>query len=92
MKKISKNHSFTFMAVKRKIKKVTDLEQLGINIRRYRNQREITMSQLAYELDTSEKHVSRVELGQVNGGILMYIKIARVLDITKEQLFYKVKF
>lgn len=80
------------MAVKRKIKKVTDLEQLGINIRRYRNQREITMSQLAYELDTSEKHVSRVELGQVNGGILMYIKIARVLDITKEQLFYKVKF
>jgi DNA-binding XRE family transcriptional regulator len=91
MKKISKTLSFTIMAVKRKIKRITDLEQLGINIRRHRNERDITMAQLAYELETSEKHVSRVELGQVNAGILTYIKIARVLSISAEELFYKVK-
>ncbi len=80
------------MAVKRKIKKVTDLEQLGINVRRCRNERDMTMAQLAFEMETSQKQISRIELGQMNGGILVYIRIARIIGMTHEELFYKVKF
>jgi transcriptional regulator with XRE-family HTH domain len=80
------------VAVKRKIKKASDLEQLGINVRRIRNEREMTMAQLAFEMETSPKQISRIELGQMNGGILVYVRIARILGMTHEELFYRVKF
>jgi transcriptional regulator with XRE-family HTH domain len=80
------------VAVKRKIKKASDLEQLGINVRRIRNEREMTMAQLAFEMETSTKQISRIELGQMNGGILVYVRIARILGMTHEELFYRVKF
>jgi transcriptional regulator with XRE-family HTH domain len=78
------------VAVKKK--KTTDLEQVGINIRRIRTEQGISRAQLAYEIATSEKHLSRVELGDVNSGLETYIKIARALNTTMEQLLVKVKF
>lgn len=76
------------MAVKPKI---SDLQQIGINIRRIRTENGISRAQLAYEIGTSEKHLSRVELGEVNSGILTYLKIVRILNITLTDLSYKVK-
>lgn len=76
------------MAVKPKI---SDLQQIGINIRKYRNEKGISMAQLAYEIGTSEKHLSRIELGEVNSGILTYIKIARTLGISLTDMSYKIK-
>ncbi len=76
------------MAVKLKI---SDLQQIGINIRRIRTEKGISRAQLAYEIGSSEKHLSRIELGEVNSGILTYLKIVRVLNISLMDLTYKVK-
>lgn len=76
------------MAVKPKI---SDLQQIGINIRRIRTEKGISGAQLAYEIGSSEKHLSRIELGEVNSGILTYLKIVRVLNISLMDLTYKVK-
>lgn len=76
------------MAAKQKI---SDLQQIGSNIRRIRSEKEISRAQLAYEIGTSEKHLSRIETGEVNSGILTYIKIARVLGIPLNDIIYKVK-
>ncbi|MFN8116794.1 MAG: helix-turn-helix domain-containing protein [Bacteroidia bacterium] len=72
--------------------KISDLQQLGNNIRRIRTEKSISRAQLAYEIGTSEKHLSRIELGEVNSGILTFIKIARILGTTLADLTYKVKF
>ena len=71
--------------------KISDLQQIGINIRRIRTEKGISRAQLAYEIGTSEKHLSRIELGDVNSGILTYLKIVRILEITLADLSYKVK-
>ena len=71
--------------------KISDLQQIGINIRRIRTEKGISRAQLAYEIGSSEKHLSRIELGEVNSGILTHLKIARVLNISFSDLTYKVK-
>lgn len=77
------------MAVKQK---TSDLQQIGINIRRVRTEQGISMAQLAYEIGTSQKQLSRIELGQVNSGIETYIQIARILNVPFTEFLYKVKF
>lgn len=72
--------------------KISDLQQIGINIRRIRTENGISRAQMAFEIGTSEKHMSRIELGEVNTGILTYIKIARVLNTTLSELSNKIKF
>ncbi len=72
--------------------KTSDLQQIGINIRRIRTENGISRAQMAFEIGTSEKHMSRIELGEVNTGILTYIKIARVLNTTLSELSNKIKF
>lgn len=76
------------MAVKQK---TSDLQQIGINIRRLRTEQGISRAQLAYEIETSEKQMSRIENGEINSGILTYIKIIRVLGIKPSDLFHKIK-
>ena len=71
--------------------KISDLQQIGINIRRIRTEKGISRAQLAYEIGSSEKHLSRIELGEVNSGILTYLKIIRILSISLTDLTYKVK-
>lgn len=71
--------------------KISDLQQIGINIRRIRTEKGISRAQLAYEISSSEKHLSRIELGEVNSGILTYLKIVRILNISLADLTYKVK-
>jgi transcriptional regulator with XRE-family HTH domain len=75
-----------------KVKKISDLQQIGVNIRRIRTEKNISRAQLAYEIGTSEKHLSRIEQGEVNSGIMTHIKIARVLEISLSEISYKVKF
>jgi transcriptional regulator with XRE-family HTH domain len=71
--------------------KISDLQQIGINIRRIRTEKGISRAQLAYEIGSSEKHLSRIELGEVNSGIMTYLKIARILNISFADLTYKIK-
>lgn len=71
---------------------VTELEQIGINVRRIREAQGISRAQLAFEIETTEKQLSRIEGGEINSGIMNYVRIARVLNISISDLFKKVKF
>lgn len=79
------------MALKKQ-KELTELQIIGLNIRKLREEQSISRQQLAYEIETTEKQLSRIEYGEINSGIMNYIKIARVLNISIEQLFKKIKF
>jgi transcriptional regulator with XRE-family HTH domain len=74
-----------------KNKKDKDLEVIGLNIRAIREAQNISRAQLAFEIDTTEKQLSRIEYGEVNSGIMSFIKIARALQVPLEMLFKKIK-
>ena len=76
------------MAIKRRI---SDLQQIGVNIRRIRTEQGISRAQLAYEIGTSEKQLARIELGQINTGIQTLLNISRTLNVPFVELLYKVK-
>ena len=78
--------------MQKKKREINELEQIGINIRRIREQQKISRAQLAFEIETSEKQLSRIEYGEINSGIMTYIKIARVLNISFAELLKKIKF
>ncbi len=71
---------------------LTEIQQIGINIRRLREAQDISRAQLAFEIDTTERQLSRIESGEINSGIMNYIKIARVLNVPFSDLLKKVKF
>ena len=71
---------------------LTELQIIGLNIRKIRETQNISRLQLAYEIETTEKQLSRIEYGQINSGVMSYIKIARALNVPIEELFEKVKF
>ncbi|HKC69645.1 MAG TPA: helix-turn-helix transcriptional regulator [Bacteroidia bacterium] len=71
---------------------LTELQIIGLNIRKIRETQNISRLQLAYEIDTTEKQLSRIEYGEINSGVMSYIKIARALNVPIDELFKKVKF
>lgn len=77
--------------MQKKEKQTQELQQIGINIRRLREIQKLSRAQLAFEIDTTEKQLSRIEYGEINSGIMSYIKIARALNIPFIDLFKKIK-
>lgn len=77
--------------MQKKKKKITELEQIGINIKRLREGQNLSRTQLAFEIDTTEKQLSRIEYGEINSGIMSFIKIARVLNVPFTELLKKIK-
>lgn len=70
---------------------ITELEQIGSNVIRLRELQNISRAQLAFEINTTEKQLSRIEYGEINSGIMSYIKIAKALNVPIMELFKKVK-
>jgi|GEM_PF-2686170 len=70
-------------------KELVELKTIGMNIRKQRERQKISRRQLAYEIETTEKQICRIEYGQINSGVMSYIKIAHALNISIEQLFVK---
>jgi transcriptional regulator with XRE-family HTH domain len=70
---------------------VTELQQIGTNIRRIREGQNISRAQLAFEIETTEKQLSRIEGGEINSGVMSYIRIARALNVSIPDLFKKIK-
>jgi transcriptional regulator with XRE-family HTH domain len=68
-----------------------ELEIIGLNIRAIREAQNISRAQLAFEIDTTEKQLSRIEYGEVNSGIMSFIKIARALQVPLGDIFRKIK-
>jgi len=80
------------LTVAKKQSSLTELQIIGLNIRKIRETQNISRLQLAYEIDTTEKQLSRIEYGEINSGVMSYIKIARALNVPIDELFKKVKF
>lgn len=59
---------------------------VGKNIRRYREQSELTIMQLADKLDVDYSQISRIERGIVNTNISVIFDIAEVLNIDASKL------
>lgn len=57
------------------------LEELGKNITRFRKAQKLTKVQLAFEINTGESAIRRIELGQVNSGAIILNKIALALNV-----------
>lgn len=64
----------------------TILRQLGDNIRKRRLQLRMSQSQLAYETETTLRQIQRIERGDYNAGILYFMRIARSLNSTLNDL------
>ena len=77
--------------MQRNKQKISELDQIGTNIRHLREQQKLSRAQLAFEIGTNEKQLSRIEYGEINSGIMNYIKIARALNIPIENIFKKIK-
>ena len=63
-----------------------ELENIGKRIRDIRNNVAMSQSELAFEIDTDKAYVSRIERGEVNIGILLFIKICTALKVKPEDL------
>ena len=55
--------------------KATELRELGAELRRMRKEMGMTLEELAAELDTDFRVISRYENGQAEMGVLMYRKL-----------------
>jgi transcriptional regulator with XRE-family HTH domain len=77
--------------VQKRKKKIPELEQIGTNIRHLRELQKLSRVQLAFEIGTTEKQLSRIEYGEINSGIMNYIKIARALNTSLDTIFKKIK-
>jgi transcriptional regulator with XRE-family HTH domain len=73
-------------------KKHDEVVLIGSNVRLLRESQGISRAQLAFEIGTTEKQLSRIENGEINSGILTYIKIVRVLNISIQDLFDGIKY
>ncbi len=62
------------------------LKVLGEKITSIRNSQKLTKVQLAFELGIDEKHLRRIEKGELNIGVLLLRKIALALDTSVEEL------
>ncbi|MBI3235497.1 MAG: helix-turn-helix transcriptional regulator [Bacteroidetes bacterium] len=59
---------------------------LGQNIERIREKQGLTKVQLAFEINTGESYIRRLEKGEINLTIVTIMKISSALNITITEL------
>jgi transcriptional regulator with XRE-family HTH domain len=69
------------------IDKHEELILLGAKIRAIRESKGISRVQLAFEINTTEKQILRIEFGQINTGVYSLILIANVFEISPKEFF-----
>ncbi|MGN0107330.1 MAG: helix-turn-helix domain-containing protein [Hominilimicola sp.] len=62
-------------------KKNTKFSEIGNRIQKYRLKANLTQDQLAEQVGTSQKHLSKIELGYHLPNFEMVIALAKVLDV-----------
>ncbi|PCH97757.1 MAG: transcriptional regulator [Gammaproteobacteria bacterium] len=65
---------------------ISDLKEIGKRIRDLRNIVDMSQSELAFEVGTDKAYISRIERGEVNIGILLFIKICFALKVTSKEI------
>ncbi|HFL2582075.1 TPA: helix-turn-helix transcriptional regulator [Clostridioides difficile] len=59
------------------------------NLKYYRELNKLTQKQLALEVNVSKEYISQIERGIKNPGFFTAQKIAKILGITIDELFFK---
>lgn len=62
------------------------ISTLAANIRKYRQERNMTIQELANMLDVDYSQISRMERGIVNANVSIIFDIAKALEIEANQL------
>ena len=60
--------------------------ELGIHIKKYREQKNWSQDDLASKIETDQKRISKIETGNVYIGWDTFYKISQVLDVSMEEL------
>lgn len=63
------------------------VKALGKKIRDIRIKQNISQDQLAYEIGTTQKQISRIERGEINTSIAHVLAIAQVLGVHVKELW-----
>jgi len=66
------------------------LNVLGMNVRKRREERELTQEALAERADLDPTYISGIERGVRNPSVLSVVRIARALGVTTSKLMEKV--
>lgn len=61
-------------------------KKFGANLRKLREEREMTQTDLAFEVGMEPSHVSRIERGVTDTSLTTIIKLADALKITPAEL------
>ena len=64
-------------------------KQVGLSIKKYREKKDWTQEQLAFEAGLHRAYIGQIERGEKNIGLVNLEKIARALNISAEALFKK---
>lgn len=62
------------------------LKELGERLRRLRNEKDLTLQQVAHVIGKDKQSISRVELGQTNPTYIYLTEICEGLGITMAEL------
>ena len=65
--------------------------QLGQKIREIRINRNMSISELAYESGLDYTQLSRIELGKINTSVFTVYQVSKALDIPMDRLFKDIK-
>jgi transcriptional regulator with XRE-family HTH domain len=61
-------------------------KQVGINVRRLRERRDLSQEELGFEAELHRTYISGVERGVRNPTVTVVAKIAKALGVTPDQL------
>ena len=64
----------------------TDYYSIGARIRFYRVQKNMALEELAEKTNVSLQHISRIERGEKNPNLELFINIANALEISADEL------
>jgi len=62
------------------------LRQIGMKIKRIRLQQKLSRYQLAFETETSEKHIRQIENAEVNLTVFKLFQITEALGVKPEEI------
>ena len=64
-------------------------KQVGLNIKKYRQKKNLSQEELAFEADLHRAYIGQIERGEKNIGLINLEKIAKALGISIETLIKK---
>ncbi|MFM7711161.1 MAG: helix-turn-helix domain-containing protein [Ferruginibacter sp.] len=64
------------------------LKKVSGNLRRIRQEKGLTMEQLAHEAEIEYRQLGRIERGEINTSILSLLRICQALHVDVDNLFH----